>query len=154
METQLAPGVPVPDAITAKLTFNGTAGTTYSYSTSGLVTGQQMRFALQADGTSLTTGMYDYTAEITTTKTGVASVQSFSGKQAIVNRSSSEFGANWGLNGLDRLIDSSSGALLVTGKGDTLWFAKSGSNYLHADGDVSYSTLVKNANNKFTLTSK
>ena len=31
VETQLAPGVPVPDSITAKLTFNGTAGTTYSY---------------------------------------------------------------------------------------------------------------------------
>ena len=57
VETQLAPGVPVPDSITAKLTFNGTAGTTYSYSTSGLATGQQMRFALQADGTSLATGM-------------------------------------------------------------------------------------------------
>ena len=53
-----------------------------------------------------------------------------------------------------RLIDSSSGALLVTGKGDTLWFAKSGTTYLHADGDVSYGTLVKNANNTFTLTSK
>jgi hypothetical protein len=97
----------------------------------------QMRFALQADGSSLATGMYDYTVEITTTKTGVASVQAFSGRQAIVNRSSSEFGANWWLNGLDRLIDSSSGALLVTGKGDSLWFAKSGSSYLHADGDVS-----------------
>ena len=83
----------MPDAITAKLTFNGTAGTTYSYSISGLVTGQPMRFALQADGTSLATGMYDYTVEITTTKSGVASVQSFTGKQAIVNRSSSEFGA-------------------------------------------------------------
>ena len=78
----------------------------------------------------------------------------FSGKQAIVNRSSSEFGANWWLNDLDRLIDSSSGALLATGKGDTLWFAKSGSNYLHADGDVSYGVLVKNVNNTFTLTSK
>ncbi|MDX1926527.1 MAG: cadherin-like domain-containing protein, partial [Pirellulaceae bacterium] len=71
VETQLAPGALVPDAITAKLTFNGTAGTTYSYSTSGLVTGQQLRFALQADGSSLATGMYDYTVEITTTKSSV-----------------------------------------------------------------------------------
>ena len=45
VETQLAPCVPVPDSITAKLTFNGTSGTTYSYSTSGLATGQQMRIA-------------------------------------------------------------------------------------------------------------
>jgi RHS repeat-associated protein len=154
VETQLAPGVPVPDAITAKLTFNGTAGTTYSYSTTGLVTGQSMRIALQANGTALATGMYDYTVEITTTKTGVSSVQTFAGKQAIVNRSTSEFGSNWWLNGLDRLVDSASGALLVTGKGDNLWFAKSGTTYLHADGDVSFSTLVKNGNNTFTLTSK
>ena len=50
VETQLAPGVPVPDAIPANLTFNGMTGTTYSYSMSGLATGQQMRVALQADG--------------------------------------------------------------------------------------------------------
>ena len=57
-------------------------------------------------------------------------------------------------NGLDRLVDSSSGALLVTGKGDSLWFPKSGTAYRHADGDDSYNVLVKNANNSFTITSK
>lgn len=46
VETQLAPGVSVPSAITAQLTFNGTAGTTYSYTTSSMVTGQSLRFAL------------------------------------------------------------------------------------------------------------
>ncbi len=154
VETQLAPGVAVPDAVTAKLTFNGAAGTTYSYSTSGLVAGQSMRFALQADGSALATGMYDYTVEIVTTKTGVATSQSFTGKQAIVNLNASEFGANWWLDSLDRLVDSSSGALLIAGDGGTLWFPKSGSTYLHADGDQSYSTLVKNGDNTFTRTTK
>ncbi len=42
----------------------------------------------------------------------------------------------------------------MQGNGDTLWFAKSGANYLHADGDTTYSTLVKTGGNTFTLTSK
>jgi YD repeat-containing protein len=80
--------------------------------------------------------------------------QTFTGKQAIVNRTDSEFGAGWWLNGLDSVVDSGSGALLVKGNGDTLWFPKSGSDYLHAAGDVGYHELVKNGGGTFTLTSK
>ena len=60
-----------------------------------------MRFALQADGSSLATGMYDYTMTVATTISGVTTNQSFTGQQAVVNRGSSEFGSNWWLNGLD-----------------------------------------------------
>jgi YD repeat-containing protein len=154
INTQLAPGVNVPTALSARLTFNGVAGTSYSYTTSGLQSGQAMRFALQADGSALTTGIYDYTVEVTSTVNGIASTQSFTGKQPIVNRASSEFGAGWGLNGLDRLFDSTAGALVVRGNGDWYWFSKSGSTYQHALGDTSYSNLVKNGDNTFTLTSK
>ncbi len=154
VETQLAPGVSVPSAITAQLTFNGTAGTTYSYTTSSMVTGQSLRFTLQADGSALATGMYDYTMTVALTISGVTTNQTFTGKQAIVNRSASEFGSGWWLDGLDQVIDSSAGALLVRGNGDTLWFKKSGTDYLHADGDTSYSTLVKTGGNTYTLTSK
>lgn len=154
VHTQLAPGVAVPTAITARLIFNGVAGITYSYSTANVPAGQAMRFALQADGTSLPTGMYDYTIEVTTTVSGVALTQSFPGKQAIVNRSASEFGFGWGLDGLDRLFDSTLGALVVRGNGYSLWFPKTGTSYQHALGDTSYSALVKNGNGTFTLTSK
>jgi len=154
VETQLAPGVSVPSAVTAQLTFNGTAGINYSYDTSSMVAGQSIRFALQANGSSLATGMYDYTLTVATTIGGSATNQTFTGKQAIVNRSASDFGAGWWLDGLDRLVDSSAGALLVQGNGDTLWFEKSGSSYLHADGDTTYSTLVKTGGNTFTLTNK
>jgi RHS repeat-associated protein len=154
VETQLAPGVYPPSAITAQLTFNGTAGTTYSYSTSGMSSGQSLRFALQADGSALATGMYDFTMTVTTTTYSGTTSQTFTGKQAIVNRSASEFGSGWWLDGLDRIVDSSAGALLVQGNGDTLWFAKSGSSYLYAAGDVSYSILVKTGTNTFILTSK
>ena len=77
----------VPSAITAQLTFNGTAGTNYCYNTSGMVAGQSLRFALQADGTSLATGMYDYTLTVATTIGGSSTTRSFTGKQAIFNRS-------------------------------------------------------------------
>lgn len=154
LHSQLATGVAVPAAITARLIFNGVAGPVTSYSTAGILAGQAKRFAFQADGTSLPTGIYDYTIEVATTVNGIALTQSFSGKQAIVNRSASEFGFGWGLDGLDRLFDSTSGALIVRGNGDSLWFPKSGTSYQHALGDISYSTLVKNGNGTFTLTSK
>ena len=71
-----------------------------------------------------------------------------------MNRSASEFGSGWWLSGLDRLVTSSTGALLVQGNGDSLWFTKNGSNYDRAIGDLSFSTLVKNSNNTYTLTTK
>ena len=72
VDTQLAPGVAVPSAISAQLTFDGTAGTNYSYSTAGITSGQAMRFVLQADGSSLPTGMYDYSLAVTLTTSGVS----------------------------------------------------------------------------------
>lgn len=154
VETQLAPGVAVPTAITAQLTFNGATGTTYSYSTSGMASQQAMLFAIQADGSALATGMYDYTLNVSTTVGGVTSTQAFTGKQAIVNRSGSEYGSGWWLDGLDRVVDSSTGALVVRGNGSTLWFPKTGFTYQRAAGDTDFNTLVKTGSNTYTLTSK
>src|SRR5205085_5271279 len=58
------------------------------------------------------------------------------------------------LDGLDQLVTSGSGALLVRGNGDTLWFKDNGAGYDKAAGDTDFSTLVKNGNNTYTLTSK
>ena len=154
VDTQLAPGVAVPTSISASLTFNGVAGTSYAYSTMGLVSGQAMRFALQANGSSLPTGIYDYTLTVTMTVSGTPFSQSFSGKQAIVNRSASEYGAGWYLDGLDQLYDSAAGALMVKGNGDTLWFAKSEAGYLQAAGDLEFCTLIKSASGTYVLTTK
>jgi hypothetical protein len=98
VETKLAAGV-LPTALSAQLTFNGVAGTTYSYSAGSLTAGQSIRIALQADGSALASGMYDYSVKISTTVSGVAVDQTFTGQQAVVNRSSSEFGSNWWLDG-------------------------------------------------------
>jgi len=45
-----------------------------------MTTGQAMRFALQADGSSLATGMYDYSLAVTLTISGVNHTQNFTGK--------------------------------------------------------------------------
>ena len=154
IETSLISGSTVPNSITAQLTFGGITGSAITYSTSGLSAGSPLRFALQLDASTLSTGHYDYTVTLTANYTGSTSVSTFTGSQAIINRTSSEFGGGWWLSGLDRLVTSTAGALLVKGTGDTLWFASNGSGgYLHASGDTDFGTLVKNGNNTFTLTS-
>ncbi len=70
-----------------------------------MVTGQALRFALQADGSWLATGMYVYTLTVAMTISGVRTSQAFTGKQPIVKRSASEFGSGWWLDGLNRVID-------------------------------------------------
>ena len=102
----------------------------------------------------MTTGQYDYTLTLTAWISGNSYARAYSGSQAVVNRTTSEYGG-WWLDGLDRLVASSAGGLLVQGNGDTLWFASDGAGgYLKAAGDPGYATLVKNGNNTFTLTDK
>ncbi|MBC7855825.1 MAG: hypothetical protein IAF94_20550, partial [Pirellulaceae bacterium] len=72
----------------------------------------------------------------------------------MVNRAATVFGKGWWLDGLDQLVVSGSGALLVRGNGDTLWYSDNGSGYDKAAGDTQFSTLVENGGGDFTLTSK
>src|SRR5205085_1460970 len=79
--------------------------------------------------------------------TGSTSTTTYTGYQAVVNRATSEYGKGWWLDGLDQLVTSGSGALLVRGNGDTLWFQDNSGTYAKAAGDIDFSTLVKNGNN-------
>ncbi len=54
----------LPSSITARLTFNGTVGTTMTYSTSGFAKGDQLRLALQASTAITTTGRYGYSVTV------------------------------------------------------------------------------------------
>ena len=154
IETSLQAGASVPISIEAQLAFGGINGSTVTYSTSGLSAGAPLRFALQVDGASLSTGYYDYTVTLTAKYSGSADVvQTFTGSQAVINRNASEFGRGWWLNGLDRLITSGSGALLAKANGDGLWFKKSGSVWELALGDGSFSTLTQSGSN-YVLTAK
>jgi YD repeat-containing protein len=125
-----------------------------SYTNSGLAAGDSLRFALQADATSLATGYYAWSMTVTANYTGSTSSTTYSGYHAVVNRASSEYGKGWWLDGLDRLVTSGSGALLVRGNGDTLWFQDNSGTYAKAAGDTQFSTLVKNGDNTYTLTTK
>jgi YD repeat-containing protein len=157
LETFLMSSSSVPDEIQARLTFNGTAGTTYSYSTSGLAAGDSLRFALQADATSLATGRYAYTVRLTARFGSTYVDRDYSGFAEVVNRGQSthEFGRGWQLAGLDKLVSATGGMLLVRSTGDALWFADNGSGgYQRAAGDESFSTLVQNGDGSFTLTDK
>ncbi len=157
IDTSLLSGSMVPDDINAQLTFDGTAGTTFTYSTSGLAAGDEFRIALQTDSSSLSTGRYDYSVELTANYFSSTSSRTFTGSQDVVNRgaSTNPFGVGWQLAGLDELVVDSSGALWVQSDGTALWFASDGSGgYLTAEGDLSFSSLVKNVDNTYTLTLK
>lgn len=157
LETFLQLSSNVPDEIKAKLTFNGTAGTNYGYSTTGLQAGDSLRFALQADATSLATGRYPYTVTLTARFNTTEITRDYTGYALVVNRGSStyEFGRGWQLAGLDKLVSATGGMMLVRSTGEALWFADSGSGgYLRADGDSTFSSLVRNADSTYTLTTK
>jgi len=155
VETSLLATSAVPDSIDAQLTFGGVVGSTVSYTNTGLSAGEALRFALQVDGSSLSTGWYDYTFTLTAHFGGSSYTRAYTGSQAVVNRTTSEFGKGWWVDGLDQLVISGSNALLIRGNGDALYFKGDGSGgYLKADGDKREMALVKNGDNTFTLTSK
>ncbi|MBC7856989.1 MAG: cadherin-like domain-containing protein, partial [Pirellulaceae bacterium] len=144
VETSLKSGASIPNSVDATLTFNSVAQSTVSYTNTGLAAGDTLRFALQADATSLATGNYAWSMTVTANYTGSTSSTTYSGYHAVVNRAATVFGKGWWLDGLDQLVVSGSGALLVRGNGDTLWFNDNGSGYDKAAGDTQFSTLVEN----------
>jgi YD repeat-containing protein len=116
-----------------------------------------LRFALQADATALATGRYAYTVRLTARFGSNYVDRDYSGHAEVVNRGQSthEFGRGWQLAGLDKLVSASGGMLLARSSGDALWFADDGSGgYQRAAGDETFSTLVKNGDNTYTLTDK
>src|SRR5205085_7366774 len=137
----------IPNSISATLTFNSASQGAVTYPNSGLAAGDTLRFALQADATSLATGYYNWSMAVTADYGGGnTKTTTYTGSQAVVNRATSEYGKGWWLDGLDQLVTSGSGALLVRGNGDTLWFKDNGGGYDKAAGDTDFSTLVKNGN--------
>ena len=153
-------GAPValPDSFyyTAELTFDSTSGTTYEYDTTGLTAGDSLRFALQADATSLSTGRYDYSVELTTDISSTLVTHDYDGSYDVVNRGASThpFGRGWQLAGLDELEVEASGVLWVQSTGDALWFAEDGSGGFElAIGDSTFSTLELDSGT-YTLTDK
>ena len=60
----------VRSQVSAQLTFNGTAGSTYYYDTSALRPGDILQIGQQANAASLATGRYSYSLAITESRGG------------------------------------------------------------------------------------
>ena len=93
----------------------GAAGTDYAYNPAGLSAGDTLRFALQHDATSLSTGRYDYSVLLTADYTSSTTTRTFTGSYDVVNRSAAThpFGVGWQLEGLDKLVSGTGGMLWV-----------------------------------------
>ena len=147
-----------PAKVSAQLTFDGTAGSTYYYNTSSLRAGDIVQIGQQANATALDSGSYPYTMTIvdspgsgptTFTYTGTATVEN-----AAQDPTLSALGAGWTINGLNKIIPATGGVLLDVGGGSVLWFSGSfgsgGGTYTSPAGD--FSTLVLNSNGTYTRT--
>jgi RHS repeat-associated protein len=143
VEHALSPSAAVPAKVSAQLTFNSTALTTWYYDTSLFNKGDVQQIALEATNvTGSATGRYAYSAQVvdigttTTTYTGTATSLNYSGNA---------FGAGWTLKGLEQITTATGGVILDLGdEGRTLWFASnSGGGYTAPAGE--FSTLSKNA---------
>ena len=156
LETFLQDDSDVPDEISAELTFDSSVGTDYTYSTTGLSAGDSLRFALQHDATSLSSGHYDYSVEVTSDIMSVLTDHTYSGTYDVVNRGSSThpFGRGWQLAGLDELVVDADGVVWIQSDGDALWFDDNGSGFDAVVGDVTFSSLVENVDDTYTLTDK
>ena len=144
----------VPSQIETRLTVGGQSGPTIFYDGSSLMPGDSARFATQFDGGTLGTGQYDWQLDVISRSGSDEATQSYSGNVGIVNRDDSVFGANWNVSGLSQLVEQSDGVLLVAGSGATAWFADSSGTFVSPPGPLQTSSLVQNADNSFTLTSK
>jgi hypothetical protein len=112
----------VPATVNAQLTFNGMAGTNYSYTTSLLEPGDTMEIALQVDANTLATGRYSYSITIVDNYP-TAITTTYSGSANLVSYKSSPFGQGWWLDGLEQITSVTGGVILNLGAGNTLWFA-------------------------------
>ena len=152
----LDPTQAVPSQVSATLTFDGTALTTYYFNTSQFTAGDIEQIALQAtNATTLATGRYSYSVQVIDYRSGVPTTFTYSGTATVLNQSSSAFGDGWTLQGLEQITSASGGVILNTGTaGASLWFSGSfgsgGGTYTDPAGE--FSTLVLNSNGTYTRT--
>ena len=115
-------------------------GSTEIFYTSG--TSAASRLVAAFNATTLATGAYDYTVVVRSWRSGVMSESTASVKILIVNRQSGEFGAGWGIAGLQRVYVQGDGSLLfIDGDGSAAYFQKTGSTWSAPAGDFSTATV-------------
>jgi len=169
---QIDPAGGIPDTVSARLQFNGAWGPSKYYLTGAPANfnpGAYLQISLQADASTLPTGRFDYTVEVTAHYTGGDVTSATTGKVNVVNHKDSRFGSGWTLElvgartpipggGIDpygvfdRLHPLTDGIIVDQGAGNTLWFATLGGGYATPRGE--FSSLVHNADGTFTRTFK
>jgi RHS repeat-associated protein len=158
-EHEITTGEAAPSEISAQLTFDGTAGSTEFYNTSGLQPGDIVQVGLQANATSLDTGVYPYTMTIAEIRSGTPTTFTYTGNATVENAAKdstfSALGAGWTVSGLERLIPVTGGVILDEGSGSVALFSGSfgsgGGTYTSPAG--TFSTLVLNSGGtSYTLT--
>ncbi len=124
LNVTLPSGMPVPDSVTATLTINSTVrasgrwiGTDWGYAST-------RRVVLGFDALTDSTGIHAWTAQASSWYGATRyNTTALNGELAIVNRSSSNFGAGWWLAGLEKLYNLADGSKLwIGGDGSTRHF--------------------------------
>jgi len=138
-----------PSEFAVRLLFQGNPTETV-YSGSALTGNEEVRLGMQIPTQGLPTGRYGYTVEVVADG---STLQSYSGNLSWVSRAGSEYGAGYGLGGVEEIVPQSGGVLLIQGDGTSLWYAEGAvlGSYLAPAGD--HATLVRNTNGSFTRTS-
>ena len=120
-EHPLSASLATPSKVSAKLTFDGTAGTTYYFNSSSLTPGDIMQIGLQANATSLDTGSYPYTMTVADDRSGSWTTVTYNGTATVENAAKDPtflaLGAGWTVNGLMKIIPATGGVLLDEGGG-------------------------------------
>jgi RHS repeat-associated protein len=92
----------LPSTVSTQLTFNGVAGGTMTYSTSGLSPGDTFVLASQSPTTITTTGRYGWS--LTVAVPG-QTTQVLTGAAYVVTQDGSPFGAGWTFSPVDTLVN-------------------------------------------------
>ena len=99
----LPPAALVPDSVTGILTIGGVERARGAWSGNEWSSGESRRIVLGFDGLGDASGIYDYTLEVRNWYGLSSQATTAGGSLAIVNRSTSPFGAGWWLAGYESL---------------------------------------------------
>jgi RHS repeat-associated protein len=115
--------------------------------------GALYQFAVQPDSPVAASGVYNWSATVTFTLPDGSTRQAMtSGTATVVSRAGSAYGAGWGIDGISQLVATAGGVLLVTGQGDSRFFASNGSGFTSPAED--FGTLKQNSDGSYTYTAK
>ncbi len=82
------------------------------------------RLAVQLDARNRPTGVYNFTAHVTTHWSGATEVQQKPLRLLVVNERASIFGAGWSVAGLQRLVFHADSVMIVDGNGSATFFPR------------------------------